>query len=278
MADTETAKSDVVAEKAYAEAAGKVSAPAAPSAPVAAKAEPVKAEAPVMKAEGPAAKAAPAPNKARAAKPARKPATLKSPLVKTAKVKTAAKPKPVAIKAPARKIAVAKVAKPATITKPANIIQKLKETTMATTTKKTADDFTAKIQDAVKDAQARAKTAMEKSQAMFGEAGEFTKGNLEALVESTKILASGVQTMGKSYVEETKSTFEKLQGDIKDITKVKSPTEFVQMQGTLMRKYFDNAVAYNSKNSEAMLKLVNDAFQPISNRVSLAVEKVKQAA
>ena len=41
---------------------------------------------------------------------------------------------------------------------------------------------------------------------------------------------------------------------------------------------FDAAVAASSKNSEAMLKLANEAFQPISTRVSLAVEKIKKAA
>ena len=45
-----------------------------------------------------------------------------------------------------------------------------------------------------------------------------------------------------------------------------------------MRKYFDGVVAYNSKNAEAALKLANEAFQPISSRVSLAVEKVRKAA
>ena len=45
-----------------------------------------------------------------------------------------------------------------------------------------------------------------------------------------------------------------------------------------MRAHFDAAVAASSKNSEAMLKLANEAFQPISNRVSLAVEKIKHAA
>ena len=50
------------------------------------------------------------------------------------------------------------------------------------------------------------------------------------------------------------------------------------LQSALLRKNFDAAVAASSKNSEAMLKLVNEAFQPISTRVSLAVEKIKTAA
>lgn len=228
------------------------------SAPVAAK--PV--EKPAPKAKAPVAKKAPAKRAAEA--PAKRKYVRKAPV--------AAKSKPVvkaAAKATPKKI---------TTTAPLTFISKLKETKMATATQKTADDMTAKIQDTVKDVQARAKTAFEKSQAMFGDAGEFTKGNLEAMVESGKILATGVQAMGKTYVAEVKSTFETVQADVKELTTVKSPTDFVKLQSSMMRKYFDNVVAYNSKNAEAALKLANEAFQPISSRVSLAVEKVKKAA
>jgi hypothetical protein len=54
--------------------------------------------------------------------------------------------------------------------------------------------------------------------------------------------------------------------------------KFFEKQNAMMRKQFDAAVAVSSKNSEAMVKLASEAFQPISNRVSLAVEKIKQAA
>ena len=37
-------------------------------------------------------------------------------------------------------------------------------------------------------------------------------------------------------------------------------------------------VSTASKNTEAMLKLVNEAFAPMSNRMSLAAEKVGKAA
>lgn len=143
---------------------------------------------------------------------------------------------------------------------------------------KTATDITDKFTAAVKDAQEKAKAAFEKSQASFGEFGEFTKGNVEAVVESSKILATGLQELGKGYAKESKSAFEALTAEIKALTSVKTPTEFLEKQTALFKKQFDAAVATSSKNSEAVLKLANDAFQPISNRVSLAVEKFKAAA
>ena len=313
----EAAKIDDAAEKAYVAAAEKVEAKAEAVKPAEAKTPDVKSVAAKVEAPAPVAakaveaKAAPKPaetnqvetkkavTKKVAPKTAKAPA--KTPAVKAAakqiaeapakrkyvrKAVAAAKPvvaakkavtaKKVAAKPGLRKLAV-KTAQP--VAGPTTLIAKLKESKMAITTKKTADDLTAQVQDTVKDVQARARTAFEKSQAMFGNAGEFTKGNLEAMVESGKILATGVQAMGKTYVAEVKSTFESVQADAKDLrAAVTSPTEFVKLQSTLMRKYFDNVVAYNSKSAEAALKLANEAFQPISSRVSLAVEKVKKAA
>lgn len=142
----------------------------------------------------------------------------------------------------------------------------------------TTTEMTETIQTAMKDAAEKAKAALEKSQAAFGDMGAFTKGNMEAVVESTKILATGLQEMSKSYVAETKTVVETMSAEIKDLASVKSPAEFFEKQNAMLRKQFDAAVAASSKNSEAMLKLASEAFQPISNRVSLAVEKIKQAA
>lgn len=139
-------------------------------------------------------------------------------------------------------------------------------------------EMTETIQTAMKDAAAKAKSALEKSQAAMGEMGTFTKGNVEAVVETGKILATGLQEMGKSYAADTKSVVETMAAEIKDLASAKSPTEFFEKQSAMLRKQFDAAVAASSKNSEAMLKLASEAFQPISNRVSLAVEKMKQAA
>ena len=265
MAETQTSAD--AAEKAYAEASEQAIAK------------------PVVKPEPAAAAPAPAsvvkPVAAKKAEPVAKAPAAKKPAKRASVRKAVAKVKPVVAVAkpagkPTRKVVAKKIVSKPTLTKPTIVQKDIK--TMATTAKKTAEDFTSKIQDAVKDARQRAETAFEKAQAAAAEANEFSRGNLEALVESGKILAGGVQAMGKTYAEQVKSTFEALQADAKELTSVKSPKDFVELQSKLARKYFDNAVAYNSKSTELALKLANDAFQPLSSRVSLAVEKVRKAA
>ena len=195
----------------------------------------------------------------------------------------AAQPAPVAQKR-AAKPAAKKTVKKAAAAKPAarktaaaQPAPSFKDTIMAKTQNVT-EDFTAKVKDAMTQVQDRAKVAFEKSQAFAGEAGEFTKGNVEALVESGKVLAAGLQDMGKDYATEAKSAFDTVQADFKALAAVKSPTDFFKLQGEILRRNFDAAVATGSKNSEKAVKLANEAFAPIQNRVSLAIEKVKQAA
>ena len=139
-------------------------------------------------------------------------------------------------------------------------------------------DFTKTFSDAMSEFQTRAKEAYEKSTEMAGEASEFAKGNVEALVESGKILSSGVQDIGKSCIDEAKSAFETLTADMKEMAAIKSPTELFQLQGKLMRRNFDSLVAFGSKSSEAMVKLANESMAPLSSRMSLAADKVSKAA
>lgn len=132
------------------------------------------------------------------------------------------------------------------------------------------------FQDAMTQAQAKAQAAFEKSSSMMGEAGEFAKGNVEAMIESSKIYAEGLQEIGGSMVAESRTAFESMTGDIKELAAAKSPTEFLKIQSDMVRKNIDTAVAYSSKNSETFLKLLSDSFAPLSGRVSLAVEKARQ--
>jgi hypothetical protein len=139
-------------------------------------------------------------------------------------------------------------------------------------------DFAAAFKTAFSDAQEKAKAAYEKSTLAMGDASEFAKGNVEALVESSKILASGLQELTTELVAESREAFENLTAEVKTIAAVKSPADFFKLQSELMRKQMDALMANGAKHSEAFLKLATDAAAPLSSRVSLAVEKVKTAA
>lgn len=265
MADTATSKIDAAAEKAYADAAAKTAEPAKPS-----------AKAPAAKAAAkPAAKKAPARKAA-----ARKPATAK---------KTPVAPKPAAKKTPAKKAPVKKaaastksaarktpVAAKKTATKNTQTtVSKLKDTIMA---KAETTNITTQAKDMAADVQERVKTAYSKAGEFASEAGDFNKANVEAVVESGKIFFAGAQEIVKGDVETGKTVVETVTEDAKKMAAVKSPTELMQLQGELARRNFDAVVSFGSKRTESLFKLYNDAFAPISNRVSVAAEKMSKAA
>ncbi|MEL6738271.1 MAG: phasin family protein, partial [Pseudomonadota bacterium] len=249
-------------------------------APRAAPTAPVK-KAPAKK---PAVKKAPA---AKAAAPRKAPATAaKAPAKTPAKTatKTTTAKKPAAKKAPAKKAPVkkapakkapAKVAAKTSETTTTNPITKLKDTIMATAEK---TDITTQAKDMAADMQERLKTAYAKTGEFAGEFGEFNKANVDAVVESGKIFVAGAQELVKDNVETGKTVVETVTEDAKKMVAVKSPTELMQLQGELARRNFDAVVSYGSQRTEAWVKLYNDAFAPISNRVSVAAEKITKAA
>ena len=197
---------------------------------------------------------------------------------KPATVKVAAKAaKPVSAKPVAPKPVAKPAAKPAAKKVTKNPIIKIKETIMPAAKTKTTD-FTAKVKTTIADVQTKAKAAYAKGTAVAAEAGAFTKGNVEAVVTSSKILADGMKGFGTNYAAEGKKAYETMTADAKALVSVKSPTEFFELQAKLLRRNFDSAVALTSKNTEAAVKLAGDAFAPLSTRVSLAVEAFKKAA
>ena len=205
------------------------------------------------------------------------------------KAKAAAAKKPAVVKAAAKKVApikakIAKATKPVkttttklAATSPVAAAQKgLK--TMNDTVKKFADEAKTRFETMTADMNGRSKEAMEKASKLAEDAVEFQKANIEAIVESGKIAAKGMEAMGQEAAEYSRKSFETATAALKSLSSVKSPTDFFKLHSDYVRQSFDSIVAETSKNTEAMLKLAGEVAQPISNRVAVAVEKVKIAA
>ena len=195
---------------------------------------------------------------------------------KTAKV---AATKDVALKAASSTVAKTKVETP--VASPAHKAVSVETTPIAQGVSKMTDTVKATTEKATEffaDVRVKASEAAEKGKKFAAEAVEFNQANVDAVVEAGKIVAKGAQEMGKANMEFAKKNFEDVQAAVKELTAVKSPTDFVKLQGEMARKGFDTAVAQGSKNTEAMVKLVSEMFQPISNRIAVTTELFKKAA
>ena len=203
------------------------------------------------------------------------------------KTKTvAAKAKPVqknAAKPAAKKVAPKKAAAKTIASKPAKAAPKPAALatkgfkTMNDTVKKFADEAKTRTEALTADFNEKAKEAMSKTSKLAEEAVEFNKANIEALVESGKIAAKGIETLGQEGVTFARKSFEDTTAALKGYTAVKTPADFFKLYAENSKKAFDAAVAQTSKTSELVVKLTNDSFAPISNRVSVITSKMKAA-
>jgi phasin family protein len=254
-------------------------APAAPKAPIQAPAA-EKASQPAPKAE---AAQAPAPKAAKAPEPKPAAAATAPKAAPAAAVKVAPargrgrKAVPVTIdKKPVRKPAAIKSVKAAAIrpaTQAARPALKTNEgpRTMTNETTKIAD----RVQAVFGDVNAKAKEAFERNTKVAEELTELTKGNVEALVASSKLAAKGAETLGQEVAEFGRKSFEDASAALKSFAEVKSPADLFRLQSEFARAQFDAFVSESSKLSESVLKLAGEVAQPITSRYAVAAEKAK---
>jgi len=145
--------------------------------------------------------------------------------------------------------------------------------TMNNEAKQAADRF----QAVFGEANERAKNVIERNSRIAEELTELTKGNVEAMVASTKVVAKGVETLGQEVAEFGRKSFEDASAALKRFAEVKSPTDLFRLQSDFARTQFDSVVAETSKLSETVIKLAGEVAQPITSRYSVAAERVRTA-
>lgn len=207
----------------------------------------------------------------RVARPRAKPADLKAP----ADVTPFSEPGSASVVARA-----AAEAPPAAV--PADIPE---EETMATVINEAADKAkdnaaagAANVKSMTAEAQSRTTDAMHKGMKFVEEVNDFTKGNVEAMVEASKIAARGAEDIAKYTADYARGSVEKANERARRVASVKSPTELLQLQSEFAREAMDSIAQETSKFAEGYLKLLGEIAQPFQNRMALAAEKMKTAA
>ena len=202
----------------------------------------------------------------------------RKPKVAAAEVKTqpvAAKAKPAAVKNPpvAPKAQPVKAAAEAT----AKTTHKINERTteMQNEATRIANE---NAQVFFGDINERAKNGVERSTRIIEEMTDLARGNVEALVASSKVAARGVETLSQEAAEFGRKSFGEASAAIRTFAEVRSPTDFFRLQSEFAKTQFDAVVAESSKLSEAMLKLAGEVAEPITSRYSVAAERVKKIA
>jgi phasin family protein len=132
----------------------------------------------------------------------------------------------------------------------------------------------APFQSLFSDAGERGQDAVRRSQKVAEEIADLTRANVEALVESGRVAAEGVRSLGQDVVASSRDGVEKAADAIRTLAEAKSPTEYLQLQSEIARTSFDRLVAESSRWTESFVKLAGEAIQPVSNRASANAERI----
>jgi phasin family protein len=102
----------------------------------------------------------------------------------------------------------------------------------------------------------------------------FSKGNYDAYVTASTIMAKGAETIGKTVMQYTKESLETGAQTAMALLGTKTLREAVDLNTDFAKQSFDKMVAEGTKLSEMTIKVSNEAFEPISARFNVAVEKM----
>lgn len=100
---------------------------------------------------------------------------------------------------------------------------------------------------------------------------ELGKGNVEALIKSSTILAEGFQEMAKAAVAANQAAFEEGIANARALAGVKSVREAVELQTGFAKTAFEKFVTETTRFSEQGTKLAERAFAPMAERLNMTV-------
>lgn len=106
----------------------------------------------------------------------------------------------------------------------------------------------------------------------------FGQGNVEALVKSSQIVATGLQDLSKLMAASAQASMDEAMHAFRAMTGVRSLKEAADLQATLARSTVEKALTDGNQVAETSFKVAEQAFAPISGRMSLAMQSFGKTA
>jgi len=126
------------------------------------------------------------------------------------------------------------------------------------------------------DATGRGEELAKRSRKAAEELADITRANVDALVESGKIATSGAQSIGQQVLAKGRDTVDHAANTVRALAEAKTPADVLQVQSDFFRGQFDRLVEESAALTESLVKVAGEAFEPISTRASLNVERFNE--
>ncbi len=105
----------------------------------------------------------------------------------------------------------------------------------------------------------------------------FGQGNMEAVVKSSQIVATGWQELSKQIAANAQAAMDESMSTLRAIAGVRSVKEAFEMQANFARATVEKAMSQTGEFTEASFKLAGQAYEPIASRLTLAADSFKAA-
>jgi phasin family protein len=112
----------------------------------------------------------------------------------------------------------------------------------------------------------------------YEEAVAFGKDNLEAVIKAGSILSRGLQDLGKTMIGLAQESIEDSVAASRQFIGIKTLKDFIDLQTSIFKARFDRALDDGSRLSDQTVKLAEESFAPIGERVNVAVDKLVKTA
>ena len=106
----------------------------------------------------------------------------------------------------------------------------------------------------------------------------FGQGNMEAMMKSGQIWATGVQDLSKQMSITAQTNLDETMSAFRAASGLKSVRDLIDLQAGFARTAMEKAMAETGRLTDASLKLAEQAMAPITARVTLAVETMVKPA
>ena len=130
----------------------------------------------------------------------------------------------------------------------------------------------------VETTKAQVEKASEAAVKGYDDFASLQKDGVDALIKASEIWAKGAEDLGKAYFAIANEAVEANSAAAKSLLSAKSLKEVVDLQGELARTSFDKSLSEGARLSELSLKVANEAFQPLQDQFTAAVEKAGNIA
>ena len=130
----------------------------------------------------------------------------------------------------------------------------------------------AQAKEAFDHVAAKSREAMEQGLKSVDTMTAMTRGNADALIESSRIATGGLQAIAQDVADFSKQSLERTASAAQTLASAKTMPELAQLQSEFAQTQFKIAVDEFNKLSQTMFQTMTEIFEPLQRRASVVAQ------